>query len=140
MSRKLPLFVDDHPYGPLRVLRYVRPVDGERLVEAERATREYSSEESVIGYMLRQREGAPPKLRIGPGASATVVGSQRHESVRAISKAEVEANAGLRGRSQTAGLTEDQRVARIRKRWRGGEMEDFIERAKAKVDAYESAH
>lgn len=142
MARMYPL----RQWNPLarqfRVKRFIRWEDGARLVKTEKATEFLSAAGRVMGFDL---VGNPEVAKSrNTSLDAFRAGLQTDSSCVAISRAEVEANAGVHGPSQTADLTEEQKAerlaARIRRGWRAGAMDDFVELAKAKVAAYDNVH
>jgi len=120
------------------VKRFIRLEEGLRLVKANKATKLLGESGNVIAFdlLLSTKPGIAQLIElhheIGMMGSAP--------TCAAISRAEVEANAGLRGKSKTADLSEDEKAARIPAKWRGGVMEDAVERAQAKVAVYNSVH
>lgn len=107
-----------------RVIRRVRLDYGRRRC-ALGVWKERFSEDTceLIGFELLS-----PEAIKGDESIETLPGSKA-----AILRKEMEANAGLRGTSRTAGLYEDARLERRR-------PEDFIERTQAKVRVYPFVH
>jgi hypothetical protein len=111
--------------GGWRVIRRVRRLEAGRRQCERGAWREQFNEESgeLIGWRL-----VSPEEMTGDQAIQTTAGS-----TAAIVAAEMETNAGLRGRSYTARLSEDERLERQA-------PEDFIERTTAKVRVWPDVH
>ncbi|SEG56151.1 hypothetical protein SAMN05421819_3548 [Bryocella elongata] len=137
MSKRFQLCVEDSRTGNLRVQMHVTLFEGDLLVRQRKAERVEDASGVLIGFKLRTTQGAPAKLRPASLGMLPIVASQQRESCRAISRAEVEANAGLRGVSKTAHLTDEQRVERIRRHWTDV---DAIEAAQDKVRSYLGVH
>jgi hypothetical protein len=141
MSKRYQLCVTDAKTGIVSVKRHIKLEEGVRLVEQEKAEPVLHDESGVvIGFELRmpKREAAQQSLGDARGAG-TREGFERNPkaSCTAFSKAEVDAIVGLRGKSQTAHLTEDQKAERIRKRWA---PEDMVECAQQKIAVYQDVH
>ena len=108
-----------------RVIHHKVRLDYGRRQCARGIWRERFDEETceLVGFQLLSPEemAGDVDLETMPGSTAT------------IKKAEMEALAGLRGASRTAGLYEDARLERR-------QPEDFVERTEAKVRVYPFVH
>jgi len=154
---------DNHPQGkPVRVIRRISEKEGDALVAARKATWVQNADGFLVGYQLigervravfvpgapskatqiiaalKKIEGLPRQLgadaRIDAGNVADPVSSP---SNTAFSRAEVEAIAGLRGKSRTMRMSEQQRKSRI---LRNLIPEDLIESAQRKFEVYPDVH
>ena len=141
MTKRYQLCVTDAKTGIVRVMRHIKFDEGLRLVEQEKADPVLHDESgTVIGFELRVkvREAAQEPLEAAQKRSA-VGYPMRGPTISnaAFSVAEVDAIVGLRGKSQTAHLTEDQKVERIRQRLCA---EDLVESAQQKLAVYPAVH
>jgi len=140
MSNRFQLCSTNSKTGITRVIRHVRFEEGMRLVEKNKAEPVLHDETgSVLGFELREQV-KPAHILVQQRAFREYVKTAMpapRQSCTAFSKAEVEAIAGLRGRSQTAHLTENEKAERIRRRW---QAEDIVESAEQKLEVYKSVH
>lgn len=114
----------------MKVVRRVSFEEGMKLVDEKKAERVFGhGDVSVIGFrMLPERTSSQVIVVVAPESRPSSAG---------ISRSEVEANAGLRGVSRTASMTEEQRKYRI---GRGLPEMDLIEASRHKVAAYQTVH
>jgi hypothetical protein len=123
-SKEFLVYTGDEHSG-WRIVRTTGFVKGERLVDEGRFERLY---DALNGEHIAYRISSDPNL------------NQTRESrfsSPALTRRDVEANAGLYGKSKTAGMSEEMRLVRSCPRT-GKRLatEDFIERAIARVKAH----
>lgn len=123
------------PSDPLRVVRHIRLEEGLALVKAQKAEAVYEPATAVvIGFQLRACRMIPLRYEVAP-----IEPSDSRASCVSLSLAEMEAAAGLRGRSKTEGLSEGQRAERVKLAATYGHkarMEDLVEAARVKLQAF----
>ncbi len=119
---------------PVRVIRRISEEEGNQMVRGFRAVR-IPDVGPLKGFQLCSHPGAAAHIRKALFANR-LPEAARATSSAAFSKAEVDAIAGTKfkeGKSKTAGLTDEERAARILKGWRG---EDLVETSEAKLKIY----
>jgi hypothetical protein len=117
------------------VLRHISLDEGKALV-AKGSAIQIECGEGTIGFEMR---------RTRPGEALALVLERKKAAMEdllkpscaAFSRAEVEAIAGLRGRSRTIHLSEEKRAERIRHNWMA---EDLVEQARKKLEVYPEIH
>jgi len=125
ISETLLLFKPNATLG-WSVSRRIAKAEGERGVERGSFRRVYDAiTNGLLGYQM-----------IGTAEQRGDQDISSQPSSASISMREVLANAGLMGASRTQGRAEDERARRDERTGRLLPMEDFIERAAAKVRVY----
>lgn len=122
-------------YGPqglrLRIVRRISQWAGDSLVRQGKAIR-HDGADSILGYeMVVEKKVALARTY------QTVAAPTTSGPCVCISRAEVEANAGLRGHSRTVGLSEAQRIERMK---RNLPDMDLVESTAEKLRVYRSVH
>jgi hypothetical protein len=140
MSKSIALWMTDSR-GIHSIRRYLRMEQAVRLVEQHKAEPVLHNQTGgIIALRLNRQEPKPAvasKSAFVVNQAGVVVERPARASCTAFSKAEVDAIVGLRGKSQTAHLTEDQKAERIRRRWC---PEDMVECAQQKIAVYRDVH
>jgi len=135
MSKRCALWRTD-VRGIISVARYVKLDEAVRLVDEGKAEPVLHRQTgATIALHLRQdvrKASILSKPAFVPMA-ALLPELPLKVSCTAFSKAEVEAIVGLRGKSKTAHLSEEQKAERIRQRW---SAEDIVESAQQKLAVY----
>jgi hypothetical protein len=118
------------------VLRRIGYARGEQLCDRKIAARAYDLENKHIGYW--ELEVPMPEEKPEQPAEAEAIGSAPSSNV--FSRAENEAIAGLRGRSRTERMQEDEKAKRVHPRTSRLEPEDLVELARAKLREWPLLH
>jgi hypothetical protein len=135
MSKSIALWVTDER-GINSIRRYLKPEEAVRMVEQNTAEPVLHNQTGAIVALRSLREVRRPVSAPHPAMQA-IMERRSKASCTAFSKAEVEAIVGMRGKSRTAHMTEDQRAERIRQRWCA---EDLVESAQQKLAVYTGVH
>lgn len=99
----------------------------------------YATGEAMVaaGKLRRIVDDAGRHIGYQPASAAPEPKPSERLDAASITRAEIEANAGLRGKSRTRGLPERLRTERVHpKSGRLMPEEDFVERAQRKVEAW----
>jgi hypothetical protein len=122
--------------GDQSVLRSVSREQGQTLLRAGRVREVLdAATDRLLGYEYLQ----PCHVARYVAAAEAGVQSGSEASATCLTSGEMKAIAGCFGPSRTEGLPEYARLERVRRAAAGGrraEMEDAVERAKAKLEAY----
>jgi hypothetical protein len=139
MSKRYQLCYTEAITNTVRVLRHVKLDEAMVLVEQGKAEPVHHHDTGlIIGFELIGLDSRPtPKADPRLARVKEVLEERRAISCAAFSRAEVEAIVGLRGKSATAHLSEDEKAERIRRRWCG---EDLVEAARNKYAVYQSVY
>jgi hypothetical protein len=139
MSKCVALWKTDDR-GVSSIHRYLKLTQAEEMVGQGKAEPIYANHSGrIIALMLpaAPRVAATVKSTFTVNQAGMLVERPARASCTAFSKAEVDAIVGLRGKSQTAHLTKDQKAERIRQRWCA---EDLVETAQQKLAVYPDVH
>lgn len=121
-SNQLPVYSADTSLG-WSVARWASIAKGDEMALAGKWRAERDGFGALIGYRIIASHQRDEEIPSKPSSAGIV-------------RREMEINAGLRGVSRTAGMSEDKRLGRKNLRSGKAEPEDAVERVQAKVRVY----